>query len=361
MSFEVSVDGEVFGLWESASVTRSIDSNAGSFRLTNSSTTPISEYPMKVGDKVKIIIDDVKKVVGYIDDFSEDEDDGTHTVTISGRDNIQDLIDSSVPDTAKVSKGPITLKALCEKVIAAIGAEIEVVNKVDGIAEFTTEDLQAAGTGEMCMEFLVSFARKRQVYLVADGTGKMLIYRPDTSNKANQPLIHKKDNAANNVKRYSKKNSNQHRFNKYIVKSQDNFGNNTEADYSDAGTNRSGEAIDSEIRPTRILEIQAEESMTDAECKERAAEEANVRRAQGLVYTAIVAGTTQYDGTTWDFGQFLQVDDDFAGVVGEFLIKEVNYNIDVNSGTLTTLTCVQPDAYQVTAEASKEVKRSSTI
>ncbi len=361
MSFEIRVNGQPFKLWETAVVTRSIDTNAGAFRFTNSSTVPGSPYPVKAGDFVEILIESQRKITGFVDQIAGTHDVGTHTITVSGRDYTSDLIDSSVPDAGKVSDGPITLKALCEKVIQSLGLVLKVEVQVDDLEEFTSEDLQAAGSGTGCMDYLVSFARKRQVYLVPSGDGKLLIFRPQLSDKATSPLLHKVNGKTNNVVAYSVLRSQQNRFNRYLCRSQDNFGFSLDADYSGDGTDRKSEVTDSQIRASRYIEIQAEESMNDSECKERAAEEANIRRAYGLEYSASVAGTTQADGTLWDFGQFVDIDDDSAEINGTFLIKTVEYAIDIQQGSKTKLVCVPPDAYQVEAEPSaQDARKSST-
>ena len=101
--------------------------------------------------------------------------------------------------------------------------------------------------------------------------------------------------------------------------------------------------------------------MTDAECKERANEELNVRRAQALEYTPTLQGSSQTNGTVWDFGQFVDVVDDVKNVHGNFLIKAVEYAQDAQLGTRTTLTCVPPDAYQVIAEATTKTNRTATL
>ena len=361
MSFEIRINGQPFSLWKTAKASRSIDLNSGAFQFTNPTGLPETTSPVKAGDFAEILISGVRKVAGFVDDVSGSGDERKgNTNTFSGRDATADLIDSSVPDDGKVSEGPISLKALCEKVIKSLNSLVKVILEVDGLLDFTSEDLQAAGSGESAMGFMVSFARKRQVYLVPDGNGNLVIFRPDPSNKSTSPLLHKVNGLTNNVKSYSFRKSQQNRFNRYLCRSQDNFGFSTEADYSGEGTDRKSEVVDNNIRASRYLEIQAEESMTDTECKERASEEANIRRVDGQAYSATVDGVTQQDGTIWDFGQFVFVDDDFADMKGEFLIKAVEWSVDMNGGIKTTNTCAPPDAYQVTAEQPPESARSAS-
>lgn len=362
MSFEIRINGTPFALWKSATVQRSIDSNAGAFRFSNSTQSPIGSYPVKTGDFVEILINGYRRVAGFVDEISGSQSTTGHTIDVSGRDNTQDLIDSSVPDAAKVTEGPIALWALIAGVISAIGAKIGVSTSIGDatIDSFSSDDLQAAGSGETCMAYLVSFARKRQVYLVPDGSGNIVIYRPDPGNRATDSIIHKPGEQNNNVTSYSFRQSQQDRFRTYDCKSQDNFGYFALAEYFGGGTNRNSSATDSQIRSTRRHEFQAEEAMGDKTCAQRAAEEANIRRAMGTTYTVSVPGAAQSDGTLWDFGQFVYVDDSYAGITGTYLIKTVEYSIDTIGGTRTQLTMVPPDAYQVTAEPTKENARSAS-
>jgi prophage tail gpP-like protein len=362
MSFEIRVNGIPFTLWETASAQRSIDTNCGVFRFTSSVSSPIQDFPMKVGDFIEIVIDCIRKVVGFIDEMSDSQDKNSHALIMSGRDNIQDLIDSSVPDGAKVTEGPISLKKLCERVIAALPEppKIKVIEQVLGLLDFTEDELEAAPSSETCMAYLVGFARKRQVYLVPDGSGNLLIFRPDTANKASGSLINRVGGSTNNVLSYSVTRSQQNRFRKILCRSQDNFGFDPFADADGEGTDRNAEAEDGQIRGTRYLEIQAEESMNAAECLERASEEANIRRSMGQPYTVTVAEHAPPDGTVWDFGQFVPIDDEIAGVKGEHLIKSVEWSEDVRLGSKTRMVCVQSDAYQVIAEPTAATKRKST-
>lgn len=359
MSFEIRINGNPFEFWKSAVVQRSIDRNAGAFRFSTSSQAPIKDYPIKTGDFVEILINGQRKITGFVDEISGSQSADSHNIEVCGRDNTADLIDSSVPDAAKVTDGPVTLKKLIEGAISALGAQIKVTSEVSGLSEFTSDELQTAASGQSCMAYLVSFARKRQVYLVPDGSGGLIIYRPDESNIVSTPLLHQINNAANNVLSYSFRIGQQQRYRIYICRSQDNFGFDLECDYAGEGCSREDSVIDSQIRDSRYLEFQAEESMKDKTCGERAAEESNLRRATGTTYTATVAGTRQSNGVLWDFGQYVRVIDDYAGITGKFLIKAVEYAVDLESGTRTQLICVPPDAYQVKAQASKEDKRTA--
>lgn len=363
MNFKVRVNNEPFLSFESGSLTRSIRENTGMWSLT-SSVNDNTNFPIKTGDYVQILINDIIKCTGYVDEIQNSMSVDSHTITAAGRDNVQDIIDSSVPDkeseNIKVNEGPVSLQALCQKILNSINSDIKIINKVSGIAEFTTKDLQSAEPGCKAMEFLVSFARKRQVYLVTDGQGNLLIYRP-LREKSSTSIVHEFNNHANNVLLYDSKVSESESFNTYICKSQDNFGYDDNADYSSEGTSRNGKAVDKSIRASRYLEIQAEESMDDRECQKRAVEICNLKRAEQNEYRCTIQGFAQNDGTLWDFGQQVQISDDYAGVKGSMVITRVKYNYDIQSGSLTELVFSPVDAYQVIEEQTLSDKRKSNL
>lgn len=369
MTFQVVVNGQSFFQFESGSLTRSIDSHSGQYQITGTAS-PSVIYPVRSGDFAQILIDGVPKCTGYIDEVTVDIDPTMHTVTFAGRDTIQDLIDSTVPDSAKVKRGPITLQKLCQNVIDSLGANVDVLDEV-GELVVTTAQQQASvlpgflpeeeldsESGQTCMEYLSSFARKKQVYLVSDGAGRLVIFRP-TGEIVSTAIQHIPGVANNNVTAASSRVGQQGRFNVYVCRTQGDIGfdiNNLDAD---SASDISGTATDSQIRASRRYEFLSEETLTEDECKNRAAEESNIIRAHSTEYTCTVQGFAQQDGTLWDFGQLVNVRDDFANVRGQFLIRDVTYNFSLD-GSTTKLTLVPPDAYQVVAELSDTDRRKST-
>lgn len=354
---EIQVNGIPYSKWETATLTRSIDSSSSVFNMVTSSMAP-QDFPVKRGDQVTILIDNTAKIYGFVDQVSASGDASTHSIQVAGRDNTCDLIDSTVPDSAKSIVGPITLKALCETVISGLGAQITVSDESGQTNQFIADDLQAAEPGDKCMDFLQSYSRKTQVFLVPSGGGNLVIFRPGAVN-ATSPLLHQVGNNQNNVKSWSVVQSQQNMYNTYQIRSQDNIGYNENADYGTDGMSRNGQSTDASIRTSRFIEVIAEESMTDAECLGRSKEEANIRRARSIEYTAVVAGFSQVNGSVWDIGLRVAVKDEIAGINGIFIIRSVEYSVSLGQGEQTRITCAPIDAYKVQAVASDSDKRKS--
>ena len=357
MSFQVKINSRNFTLWESISVARSIDRNSGIFKLTNSTLNQLSGLKIYAGDRIEIFVGGDSKILGYIDSVQADFSKDSHSVIISGRDNIQDLIDSSVPDGAKVKSGEISLEGLCRRVIEELGTSIPVYNTVTGVEPFTSKDLEAAESGSNCMEYLVSFARKRQVYLIPDGNGSLLIWRPDEKIQPTS-ILNVDGGNYNNVISYTLSIAQQHQYHKYLCRSQSNPATFS---WEPEKIDIKKIAYDLTIRESRFLEIAAEQSMTESECKKRADEESNIRRSKGFEYKPIIQGVTQPNGTPWDIGQLVNVNDTSAQINGLLLIKSVQYSSNTKDGTLTRLTMTLPDAYQVVAEQSDAYRKMINI
>ncbi len=362
-TFEIRVNGERFTLWETSSVTRSIEANCGSFRFSSTQTVP-ANYPVREGDFIQIMINDDPKITGYVDliEASGTKDQG-QGVTVSGRDNIQDVIDSSMPDAVKEMTGPISLVTLCQNVIDALGANIPVADfsapppQASALTDFNESTDFTSDSGRKCMDFLVDFARKKQVYLVPDGNGQLQLFRPGNE-RATTSLLNEINGVENNITSWKLSKNRQERFYQYRIRSQDNFSADDDADYSAAGIDRKGDAIDDEIRTTRYFEKQAPESFDDDENVQTATEMANLRRALAISYTCTVQGVAQKNGVVWDFGQNVHVHDEYAGMRGNFTIKTVTYSSSVRGGSLTNITVVSPEAYHVRLPTKSDKRKA---
>lgn len=354
---EIRHNGIAYTLWETATYNRSLDNNCGQFSITSSN--PFNQtFPLRAGDRVQFLVNGISVINGFVDKISASGDLNGHTLTVAGRDKVSDLIDSSVPDAVKSMKGPISLKAMAERIISALGASIKVIDATGGIESFSGNDLQAAESGQGCMDFLVSFARKRQVYLITDGNGDLVIYKP-LGQKVGTQLLHSHDGPNNNVKTAELEVDLSRRFNKYVVRTQANTAADPMAGYDKRSVSVTGTAVDPEIRSTRYLEIKGEQTMTSGEGSERAAEESNLRRAKGLTYTATVYGDSQVSGRPWDIGFLTDVFDDYNGVRGELLIFATATTVDLSSGSITTIGCGPADAYRAKAKTSRKTRRKS--
>lgn len=355
MTFEIRVNNKKFTLWESASLTRSIERNSGAFRFTSTNTRP-ADFPVKKHDRVEIVLNGQTKLTGFVDNITASGSSRGQDVTVTGRDNTRDLIDSMVPNAAKSITTPTTLIKMCEFIIATLGADIGVINR-SGVDLSFAQDVEInADSGKKVIDYLVEFARKKQVYLVADGQGNLAIYRPSSSVGSTQ-LVQSDDGINNNILSYSFEQNGATEYRTYLVTSQDNFGSDPSAD-PEGGVDRFGISVDLDVPRSRYFEIQSEESMSADELKSRSVEESNIRKAQGFTYSVDVQGVTQNNGELWDFGLVVPVRDSVVGVNGLYMVKDVTYSVNVGGGTVTSLTLTRPEAYKVRGTTQQDERIS---
>lgn len=355
----LKVNGKNYGNWTSLSIRRSVDEFSGSFSF-ESTDTLAQDYPIRDGDAVQVLVNGTAMVTGFVDEIYASISGNDHNITVRGRDNVRNLIDTSIPNDWKqnVSADSITsFEQLCSLVIQGTGNDIALSNVAGTISPFEEDELQEAETGQKAMQFLSSFARKRNVYLNTDGKGVFRIYRPQSVN-ATDDLLLQTNSRRNNIKSRRYRHSSADRFRTVNVRSQEDSGGGA---FDFEAPDASGTATDTEISTGRTLEIISEEEMTAAECEERAKEEVNIRRARATEYTCVVAGAVQSDGTPWDYGLTARLVDDKAGIQGRFFIRSVEISRTIDNGTNTTLTLVPPDAYKVKSELTATDKRVASL
>jgi prophage tail gpP-like protein len=298
-----------------------------------------------MGDEISIEADGVTILSGFIEGVSGSIDSSTANITFSGRDLTGDLVDSSVPKNVSSIVGGITLAELCSTVVSALGLNLTIVDKVPFTRPFSDTDITAIGFGGSAGSFLQNFARKRQIVLTTFGNKDLVLYHPGIPSE----ILYQLDE--NSLLKRDFAYTTKDRFNKIEVGSEDNF---AQEDYEalDSAISRTGSFLDSSIRSTRYLQIQAEESMTDSELQSRAEEEVNIRRASGLSYSCTVPSHKYLKG------DFIFLRDSLSGVRGVFLIRSVEY-ISTKSADLSNLVLTFPETYSAVGE--RTTKRKSKM
>lgn len=357
----LKVNDKNYGNWTALSIRRSVDEFCGSFSFTSTDTQG-QGYPVKRGDSVEILVNDVKRVTGFVDKIRADYSMGSHNITVMGRDNTSNVIDSDVPNNWRVAQGVTKIKNftnLCRFILNATGnRDIPIVNAAGRIANFTDEEKQESEPGQKAMDFLASFAAKRNVYLNTDGAGSFRVYLPQNIPATDSISLVRTTPNQNNVISRSFSEDEADRYARITVRSQENSSGGF---YDFEAADAMGTATDAGVRSGRVLDFISEETMTNAECKNRAKQEVNIRRARSTEYVCTVAGAAQSDGTPWDYGFTVSVADEAADIYGTFFIRSATTSKSIDRGTITTLVLVPPDAYKVKDELTAQDKRKTSL
>ncbi len=351
MSMSISVNGEAFENFTSASATISLDSVSGSFNFQAVSTDG-QPLPFSNGDACKILVDGQAIIDGFVEKFDYSYSAASHKIVISGRDKTADLVDSTIKGI-KLSP-PISLVQAIQAVISDIGASIEITKDTFLlIDDFNKAEEKINGSvGQNAFEFCEKLARKRQVLLTRD-VGKLKITRGSgiDSGAAVQNMINS-TNDSNNILSASVSFDTTERFSDYIVKSQmnpvaANFSGTTPASQV---TQQSGKASDENIRAGRQLVIKAENASSNEQAQKRATWSANIRKARGRVYSCVVDGFKNSAGNLYQPNQLIQVSDEFAEINAKMLLNSVQFSFDVDEGSTSTLSFVDSNAYTLELE-----------
>lgn len=344
---KLEINGIQYSNFVSASCTIQLDalSNTFSFEAALPEGEPL---PFKGGDPVKVLVDDELVLTGNIEIIEVDYDADDHTITVSGRDKTGDLLDSTLNADPDLIGENLTLKGVIEAVIKNIGSDIKVIDNVNPRPYDLTEDIASPESGDNAFAFIEKFSRKRQVLLTSDADGNVVIEK-NTGQTAEGGIQHIIGADDNNVMSSTFRFDTTGRFNVYKFDSQlnpvalDNAGDTDLASL----VNQSGRVSDDDIRVGRQLVLVAESPFSSTFDEARAKWELDIRRARGLIYSAVVPGfrVGVDTGNLWTTNRLYQIVDDYLGKSEPMLANSTTFTLDLTNGRQTTIGFVDEKAY----------------
>jgi len=342
---EIVANGIPYTDFVSASVTRSLESLANDFEFTASSVKGFP--PLKVGDKVEILVDRKRQVTGYIGKASGNDQEGSHTVTYSGRDLTGDFIDSSINIIGDIRDG-ITLKGLIEIVIDHLGQPIKVIDNLNPEPFNAAEDIISPEVGDSAYDFVRKYAAKRQAMLTSDGDGNIVITQssPADSGEALQRLV---SSESNNILSQTFDIDSDKRFNKYISRGQldtraVNLGGDTGIDSIE---DQGGEFVDSEVRAGRQRVDVESEGYSGEQLKNRAKWSSQIAKARALRFSCVAKGHSSPSGEVWQENTLVQINSEVADINRKMLINTVTFSEGEGQPTVTSFEFVEKDVYTI--------------
>jgi prophage tail gpP-like protein len=354
----IEVNGANWEGFLSAEVFLSMEAVSGAFSF-EFTAKPGVPFPLKKNANCKVFVDGNLVITGTIEKIEPNWSDTSHTIRVSGRDRISDLVDSTVGDIKDI-KTPMTFETMCRIVLDGMGlSDLKVINQAGTIQGFDESEKITAEVGVTGFAFLEGYARKRQVLLTSDGDSNLVIAR-NSNIVLKTKILNVIDGKDNNVKAGSGASDDSKRFYKYIVRSQANPSavgfEGAESSVSDI----SGEAVDNDIRKSRVLEIVAEQSMDAETCQKRAQWEANIRRARSTSASYTIPGHSA-SGELWQPNRLTDVVDQFNDISARMLIKDIRFRQSLNGGSLSMLSVVPPEAFTLLASQPGTQKKNDDI
>lgn len=347
MALSVEINGIKYQYFTSATVNASVATVARGFSFVSTANEK-NNFPIKIGDRVKVYADNIHILTGYVETLDISYDSTSHQIRVGGRSLLADFIDSTVPTQFEITG--TTLQDIAKALFSQLGLSSKISNQAGSIRNFKDE-ITSAKIGQNALEFLESYSRKRQVLLTSAGDDTLILARSGTS-YAPTSLKNVVNSNDNNILRARLGIDNTTRFYKYSVKSQLNLSIPGISVSAETASDQGAVVYDKTIRSTRHLEINAEESSDSFSAYDRALWEKNIRRGNSRQYSATISGNS-FNGSLWLPNTLVRVKDDFAQVDSTMLIKDVEYNFDLYDGSTTTLTLINKKAFTLELEQSQ--------
>lgn len=355
--------------WLEVNVDQGFDKASGVARITMSEQ-PGVPMPMKLGYKATVLIDGRPVITGHVHDFQGEHDHGSHTMTVTIRDQTQDMIDSTVGPGLKL-KSPITLKQMAEQTLKTMGlGHIKVIEKI-ATEPFKDGEHVDAALDDRGFAFLDRWAQKRQVLLTTDGAGNLVIDRNQKRRGAGALVSLHEDSPLNNVLRSSFRNSDQDRHNKTAIAGQKSPNDQDfweskgkDFDLGQAGPLQKnwGEADDTQVRPERKLHGRGAKGLSGQSPKKAAKWRSNIAKARGFQYTATVQGFYGAPGWLWWPGYIVPVTDAHWEIAADLLITDVRFKRTWSGGSTTEVSLTLPDGFSLDEDGqNKSQSRTSKL
>lgn len=337
MTINLKVNGQNHAGWQSIKVNLSMEALSGGFELKVTERWPDGQRTLVPGDACELLADNDVLITGYLDQVNPSIDKEAHSLVVSGRDKSGDLVDCSAMNTPGQWAGK-KLDAIAKDLCSPFGIPIKVETNVgEAFSKFNIEQ------GETVYETLKRLAELRAVLILSDGKGGLIITNRSTQRSADA-LVCKSDNPSNNVLRANLVDDHRERFSQITIKGQTQGSQRKKAATVSHGKGISKDATITRHRPLLVM---AEGQANTSQCQIRSDWEKTRRAAQSTRLTADVQGWRQSNGQLWAINRIIPVDIPTLNIKQDMLIIAVNFTLDSNNGTITTLTLLKPESYDL--------------
>lgn len=365
--FVVLVNGSPFDYWTKLHFEASFETVSSELSLTLTET-PISQLPINLGDDLQVFVGSRQILNGMVYKVGQGTKILDHVITVTGRDQAQNIVDSSIGPKMTFNS-PIDLKKVIETTVKRMGiSKVGVVDEV-GPEPYKKGEVVSGAVDELGFAFVEKWARKRGVFLNADGKGNIVIARSE--GKRGVGRLHYRDNDDSvNVKDASWEATLEGRHHLKACASQkattdtgfwESLSKGDSAAQAKAMSSRWGKAIDTAISPERRYYFRASKGVEGKTPDDAATWKANIDRARSFTYRAVVYDVWQDAGKLelWWPGFVVPVLDEHSELDQDMFVKAVTFDVDLSGGTICALDMGPPDAYKLKAEQDKASGRAS--
>ena len=325
----LDVGGRRFGGWLRVRVERSIDNACTQFGVIATRSWPGAEeqWWIEPGDRVEVRVNDEIVCTGWIDLVSPSYSGDAHSIEISGRGLVCDLVDCSYlgpPWQWKNSDPAEVIRAIVAQFDIPVTFDVDLGEPFD----FTIQQ------GEAGWEAIDRICRLRQVLAYDQPDGSLLITRG--SEEVCEPALVQGDNiyAATGTL------DDRDRFSLYVVKGQQPGTGDTSPEQAAQSV---GEIADPSVRRFRPMLLVQSADTDNGTALDRAKWEMQNRWGKARTATITVTGWLRPDGSLWPINRLCDVVDDWLGLDRRLAIT--GSVLEAGAGGLRTiLTLAPPEA-----------------
>lgn len=340
---EVKINGTLYRFWHSCHIRKSMRSITGTVALMNTDIFRgnADEYKIKMGNNIKVFLDDVQVLDGYIEFMPIDYNELDATFEIHSRD-FGDLVDCdfiATPNEWKNQKVSTIIKNLCSPFDVEVSVSSLVLAQANKIVPtYSVED------GKKVSEMINELCRDYQILPIAYGDGKLTL--DSTRAKVSSDPIIRGENCSRMLQNLDDTN----RFSSYNVKGQGNGSDNkvltdwTECfgDFDDPGISRA--------RPRTIF---SETATDNGKCRSRAKWEARIAAGYSRSIYCEVFGWSQRNGALWEINTLVQAQDPMLEIQDTYLIDMIDYISNPEDGDRTYVYLVDKTTYDLSGSEIK--------
>lgn len=335
--------------WDEIVVHTSMDGLSVSFDFSTTQRSPFnpSKWEIQMGAPCTIEYAGNLMATGYIEDIDINYEKNSHTVKISGRDKLADIVDSTT-DGKYVNWVGVSAQAIIQQLLDPFKVKLKVHSTATSQMSQILEP-KSINTGDPVFDLIMKIIKLTGMVGIAQADGSLQISAQGIL-RAGDKLIR-----GQNVLTGSLKQSDRERFSVYFVKGYDFTAggqNTTKQSYFDRFE-------DTGVRRFRAIGLTVEALGDFRNGESRAMWEAKMRAGKSRKYGYTVQGWTQKTtGKLWDINMLVNVKDDFfaipsKNIPGDLLINSIEFSQSTSSGSLTRMQLVSPEKWKAQVKLDK--------
>jgi prophage tail gpP-like protein len=186
----ITADGQVYNIWESVEIHRSVDGVSGGINHALMTVSEIStggagfsNLKLTIGDTVQMSLAGINVINGSVYLRQAACDDKTHAVQIGVTSRTGAVVRTTV-DVAPGSYPNQTIQQICSACFGKVGVGFNVIGSPSGVDQKFSRVCEQLG--ESRFNFIERLCRMVNLHMMDDGNGNMLAFRGPRGNVSSQ-------------------------------------------------------------------------------------------------------------------------------------------------------------------------------